>query len=168
MSFFNTLSEMLVLLFAMALGFAANRLGILGGETDRKISRLHGELPHVGQGKQGAAGGVGQEAAPLLQAAKNQAPEQRLLHKGGQEHHDQQGHVGGASRPGGDDRVVQIPGAVHEYAPQPGRQLAEAVIGHNAHPRRLEGPGGLGNRSPWAPWRRGRCWTPCAAASRTR
>lgn len=31
---------MLVLLFAMALGFAANRLGILGGETDRKISRL--------------------------------------------------------------------------------------------------------------------------------
>ena len=40
MSFFDTLAEMLVLLFAMALGFAANRLGILGGETDRKISRL--------------------------------------------------------------------------------------------------------------------------------
>lgn len=40
MSFFDTLAEMLVLLFAIAAGFAANRLGILGGETDRKISRL--------------------------------------------------------------------------------------------------------------------------------
>lgn len=40
MSFWDTLAEMLVLLFAMAAGFAANRLGILGGETDQKISRL--------------------------------------------------------------------------------------------------------------------------------
>ena len=40
MSFFDTLAEMLVLLFAILCGFAANRLGILGGETDRKISRL--------------------------------------------------------------------------------------------------------------------------------
>ena len=40
MSFFDTLSEMLVLLFAILCGFAANRLGILGGETDKKISRL--------------------------------------------------------------------------------------------------------------------------------
>lgn len=40
MSFWDTLAEMLVLLFAMATGFAANRLGILGGETDQKISRL--------------------------------------------------------------------------------------------------------------------------------
>lgn len=40
MSFFDTLSEMLVLLFAIALGFLANRLGILGGETDKKISKL--------------------------------------------------------------------------------------------------------------------------------
>lgn len=40
MSFLDTLSEMLVLLFAIAAGFLANRLGILGGETDKKISRL--------------------------------------------------------------------------------------------------------------------------------
>lgn len=40
MSFFDTLWEMLVLLFAILCGFAANRLGILGGETDRKISKL--------------------------------------------------------------------------------------------------------------------------------
>ena len=40
MSFLDTLSEMLVLLFAIAAGFLANRLGILGGETDKKISKL--------------------------------------------------------------------------------------------------------------------------------
>ena len=40
MSFFDTLSEMLVLLFAILCGFAANRLGILGGEADRNISKL--------------------------------------------------------------------------------------------------------------------------------
>lgn len=40
MSFLDAFSEMLVLLFAIASGWAANRLGILGGETDRKISRL--------------------------------------------------------------------------------------------------------------------------------
>lgn len=40
MSFWDTLSEMLVILFAIACGYGANRLGILGGETDKKISRL--------------------------------------------------------------------------------------------------------------------------------
>ena len=40
MSFFDTLAEMLVILFAIACGYAANRLDILGGETDRKISKL--------------------------------------------------------------------------------------------------------------------------------
>lgn len=40
MSFLDTFLEMLVLLFAILCGFIANRLGILGGETDRKISRL--------------------------------------------------------------------------------------------------------------------------------
>ena len=40
MSFFDTLAEMLVLLFAIAAGFLANRMGILGGGTDKKISRL--------------------------------------------------------------------------------------------------------------------------------
>lgn len=40
MSFLDTLAEMLVLLFAILCGFAANRLGILGGETDQKISKL--------------------------------------------------------------------------------------------------------------------------------
>ena len=38
MSFFDTFLEMLVILFAIACGCAANRLGILGGETDQKIS----------------------------------------------------------------------------------------------------------------------------------
>ncbi len=40
MSFLDTLLEMLVILFAIACGYGANRLGILGGETDKKISRL--------------------------------------------------------------------------------------------------------------------------------
>lgn len=40
MNFFDTLSEMLVILFAIACGYAANRLGILGGGTDKKISKL--------------------------------------------------------------------------------------------------------------------------------
>ena len=40
MSFFDTLAEMLVILFAIACGYAANRLDILGGETDKKISKL--------------------------------------------------------------------------------------------------------------------------------
>ena len=40
MSFIDTLAEMLVILFAIACGYAANRLGYLGGETDRRISKL--------------------------------------------------------------------------------------------------------------------------------
>lgn len=40
MSFLDTLAEMLVILFAIAAGYAANRLGILGGETDKKVSKL--------------------------------------------------------------------------------------------------------------------------------
>lgn len=40
MSFFDTLCEMLVILFAMAAGFLAHRLGYLGGETDQKLSRV--------------------------------------------------------------------------------------------------------------------------------
>ena len=40
MSFWDTLAEMLVLLFAILCGFAANRLGILGGQVDRKLSKL--------------------------------------------------------------------------------------------------------------------------------
>ena len=40
MDFFDTLSEMLVLLFAICAGYAADRLGILGAEVDKKISKL--------------------------------------------------------------------------------------------------------------------------------
>lgn len=40
MNFFDVLSEMLVILFAIVAGFAAKRLGYLGGETDQKISKL--------------------------------------------------------------------------------------------------------------------------------
>lgn len=40
MSFLDTFAEMLVLLFAIAAGFLAGRLGILGGQTDKHISKL--------------------------------------------------------------------------------------------------------------------------------
>lgn len=40
MSFFDTLCEMLVILFAIVLGYAANRMGIMDGEMDRKVSKL--------------------------------------------------------------------------------------------------------------------------------
>ena len=40
MSFLDTLSEMLVLLFAIVVGYVVNRLGILDEEADRKISKL--------------------------------------------------------------------------------------------------------------------------------
>ncbi len=40
MDFFDVFSEMLVILFAIALGYAANRRGHMGGETDQKISKL--------------------------------------------------------------------------------------------------------------------------------
>lgn len=40
MNFFDVLAEMLVILFAIAAGYAANRLGYLGGETDQKLSKL--------------------------------------------------------------------------------------------------------------------------------
>lgn len=40
MSFLDTLCEMLVLLFAIVLGYGANRMGIMGGEMDQKVSKL--------------------------------------------------------------------------------------------------------------------------------
>ena len=40
MNFFHVLAEMLVILFAIAAGYGANRLGYLGGETDQKLSKL--------------------------------------------------------------------------------------------------------------------------------
>ena len=40
MNFFDVLGEMLVILFAIVAGFAACRLGWLGGETDQKLSKL--------------------------------------------------------------------------------------------------------------------------------
>lgn len=40
MNFFDVLGEMLVILFAIVAGFAAKRLGYLGGETDQKLSKL--------------------------------------------------------------------------------------------------------------------------------
>ena len=40
MNFFDVLAEMLVILFAIAAGFSARKLGYLGGETDQKLSRL--------------------------------------------------------------------------------------------------------------------------------
>ena len=40
MSFLDVFWEMLVILFAMAMGYLANRLGYLGGETDQKICKV--------------------------------------------------------------------------------------------------------------------------------
>lgn len=40
MSFFDTLCEMLVILFAMAMGFLARRLGYFNGETDQRLSKV--------------------------------------------------------------------------------------------------------------------------------
>lgn len=40
MSFFDTFGQMLVILFAIVVGFAANRLGFLDGPTNQKISQL--------------------------------------------------------------------------------------------------------------------------------
>lgn len=40
MSFFDTFCEMLVILFAIAMGYLANRLKIMGGEMDQKVSKL--------------------------------------------------------------------------------------------------------------------------------
>ena len=40
MSFFDTFSQMLVILFAIIVGFAANRLGFLDGHTNQNISKL--------------------------------------------------------------------------------------------------------------------------------
>ena len=40
MSFFDTLREMLVIFFAIAMGYLANRLKIMGGEMDQKVSKL--------------------------------------------------------------------------------------------------------------------------------
>ncbi|MDO4314927.1 MAG: AEC family transporter [Oscillospiraceae bacterium] len=40
MSFFDTLCEMLVILFAIAAGYLSHRLGFLGGDVDKRVSRL--------------------------------------------------------------------------------------------------------------------------------
>lgn len=40
MSFLDTLAQMLVILFAIACGYAGNRLGFLGGSTDQNICKL--------------------------------------------------------------------------------------------------------------------------------
>lgn len=40
MSFLDTLNKMVVILFAVAVGYLAHRLGYLGGETNQKMSKL--------------------------------------------------------------------------------------------------------------------------------
>ena len=45
MSFFDTLNQMLVILFAVALGYVAHRLGYLGGEINQKLSKI---VIHIG------------------------------------------------------------------------------------------------------------------------
>ena len=45
MNFWDVFGEMLVILFAIAAGYAANRLGYLGGEADQKVSKRQHYLP---------------------------------------------------------------------------------------------------------------------------
>ena len=45
MSFFDTLNQMLVILFAVALGYLAHRLGYLGGGVNQKMSKI---IIHIG------------------------------------------------------------------------------------------------------------------------
>ena len=45
MSFLDTLNQMLVILFAVAMGYLAHRLGYLGGETNQKLSKI---VIHIG------------------------------------------------------------------------------------------------------------------------
>ena len=40
MSFFATLREMVVILFAIGVGVLAHRLGFMNSDTDRKLSKL--------------------------------------------------------------------------------------------------------------------------------
>ena len=40
MNFWDVFGEMLVILFAIAAGYGANRLGYLGGKIDQKVSKL--------------------------------------------------------------------------------------------------------------------------------
>ena len=41
MSFFDTFCEMLVIFFAIGMGYLANRLKIMGGEMDQKVRQSH-------------------------------------------------------------------------------------------------------------------------------
>lgn len=45
MSFLDTLNQMLVILFAVAMGYLAHRLGYLGGEVNQKLSKV---IIHIG------------------------------------------------------------------------------------------------------------------------
>ena len=45
MSFLDTLNQMLVILFAVAMGYVAHRLGYLGGEINQKLSKI---VIHIG------------------------------------------------------------------------------------------------------------------------
>ena len=62
MNFWDVFGEMLVILFAIAAGYAANRLGYLGGEADQKVSKLLLNINHArhdrggGDHRRGAAG----------------------------------------------------------------------------------------------------------------
>ena len=96
----------------------------------RHVLVHHGELPHVQQGEQGAGHHIGHRPALALQVAEHQAPEQHLLHKGRQEHHDEQRHVRGAVHLGGNGGVIEVGAVGDDEVRQPVGQLVEAVQGH--------------------------------------
>ena len=52
MNFMDTFNEMVVILFAVGIGYLAHRLGYLGGEINQKLSKLILNIttPAVAQG----------------------------------------------------------------------------------------------------------------------
>ena len=62
--------------------------------------------PFVEEGEEQTGGGVGRPAAVVPEVAEDIAPEEDLLHKGGQKHHDEQGGPGGVLDLGADGYVV--------------------------------------------------------------
>ena len=119
-----------------------------------KINMYH-ELPHMHQCKQRAADGVGQQDAFSPQASKYQPPEEHLLHKGRQKHHDQNRHVGGGVDLGGDGGIVEVGAVAHQQVRQAVDQLVESVEGHQPARHGLAGgaqvvrelPGGPGQKA---------------------
>ena len=67
MSFLDTLNQMLVILFAVAMGYLAHRLGYLGGEVNQKLSKV---IIHIGIPALTLAAVMNNAAGPGLEEIK--------------------------------------------------------------------------------------------------